>query len=69
MGARRVAVSMLAAALLSGVLAACAGGDASTDVAARDALDFVAADVRTGESVDASSYAGRDLVLWFWAPW
>ena len=61
-------MSLLAAALLGGALAACSGGG-STGAPAQDALDFVAADVRTGASVDASTYAGRDLVLWFWAPW
>lgn len=32
-------------------------------------LQFVAADVRGGPDIDGSTYAGTDLVLWFWAPW
>jgi hypothetical protein len=31
-------------------------------------LDFVAPDVRGGEVVGAE-LAGRELVIWFWAPW
>lgn len=31
-------------------------------------FDFVADDVRGGEVVGAE-YAGRDVVVWFWAPW
>jgi peroxiredoxin len=32
------------------------------------ALSFRANDIE-GRSVDGASLAGRDLVLWFWAPW
>ena len=31
-------------------------------------LDFVAPDVRGGQVVGAE-LAGKDLVIWFWAPW
>jgi hypothetical protein len=31
-------------------------------------LDFTAATVDGGQ-LDASSLDGRDVVLWFWAPW
>lgn len=43
--------------------------DPETDVAVPDFLDFTAEDVRGDDPVDASTYAGSDLVLWFWAPW
>ncbi|MBW3614711.1 MAG: peroxiredoxin family protein [Actinobacteria bacterium] len=31
-------------------------------------LDFTAAAIGGGE-VEASAYAGRPVVLWFWSPW
>lgn len=75
----RRAVSALALAL---ALAACGGGDAS-DVAGGGAsgtsaplaaadlpggLDFSGPNV-TGGDIEATSYTGKDLALWFWAPW
>ena len=72
----RLATAFVAAAL---AVAACGGdsgtpadgaqGDGAQDTAAPDYLDFVADDVRGGQPIDASQFAGQDLVLWFWAPW
>jgi hypothetical protein len=78
-GARRIAVA--ATALLA--LASCGssasgetgGGSATTTAPAAGAatagvpeiLDVVAPAVGGGE-VDLRAYAGRPLVLWFWAP-
>jgi hypothetical protein len=31
-------------------------------------LDFTLPGV-SGEQVEGADYAGRDLVIWFWAPW
>ena len=31
-------------------------------------LDFTAPAVE-GDDIDLSTYAGKDLALWFWAPW
>ncbi|PPK94634.1 thiol-disulfide isomerase/thioredoxin [Kineococcus xinjiangensis] len=48
-----------------------AGTEVGTDVANPDApelLRFTAA-TTAGERFDASELAGRDAVLWFWAPW
>ena len=36
--------------------------------AAVEALDFTAETV-DGGTIDATTYAGRDVVLWMWAPW
>ena len=33
-----------------------------------EALDFTAAAV-TGDRIDARTFAGADVALWFWAPW
>jgi hypothetical protein len=73
---------LLGSVLVVLVLAAC-GGDAG-DVAQPDApvggtdapaqtaeggsLDFTAPTIDGGQ-LDASSLEGRDVVLWFWAPW
>lgn len=41
------------------------GGEA---VAVPELLRFTAAGVDGGQ-VDGSAFAGRDVALWFWAPW
>ncbi len=63
---RRRAALLLAAAV---ALGAC-GGSEGAEVAAPsgEPLDFVAPDVRGGRVVGAD-LAGKDLVIWFWAPW
>lgn len=63
----------LLAALITAsfALAACSGSDDPAGDAASPSsvdLDFQAMSV-AGESVDAGTYAGSDLVIWFWAPW
>ncbi len=63
------------------VLAACGGGAGDTaqsagapdgtaeaPVAADAALDFTATTIDGGQ-IEGSSLEGRDVVLWFWAPW
>ncbi|WP_061963283.1 redoxin family protein [Demequina aurantiaca] len=42
--------------------------DESTSQAASP-FDFTAMTVMSGEDFDATSLAGQDVVLWFWAPW
>lgn len=50
-------------------MAACGGSGDDGDVASStEPLDFVAPDVRGGQVVGAE-LAGKDLVIWFWAPW
>lgn len=70
-----VRIRLLAALIASSVaLVACGGSDdspgdaASPPDAASVDLDFQAMTV-AGESVDAGTYTGSDLVIWFWAPW
>ena len=69
---RRLPILVVVLALLA---AACSSGDDSTtadDPAAARAADrphdFVA-DLVGGGQIDANDLAGRDVVLWFWAPW
>ena len=52
------------------VVAGCASSDPSTATPATEAaaaIDFTAPAVGGGE-IDVGAYAGRDLALWFWAP-
>lgn len=44
-----------------------APGDTAAAVAVPDALQFTAPAVGGGE-IDFTQYAGRSVVLWFWAP-
>ncbi|MDZ7675194.1 MAG: redoxin domain-containing protein [Acidimicrobiales bacterium] len=52
-----------------------AEGDGSSDAGGTGGesppaiFDFVLDDVRGGDQVDGSSYAGSDVIVWFWAPW
>lgn len=46
---------------------AMAGGHDGPVVAAQ--LNFTATDVATGKTVDGTSLAGKDTILWFWASW
>ena len=63
----------LAAAML---LAACAPAGPAVDDPPEDragdgvpaALDFSLPDLNGGQ-VDGAELVGRDVVLWFWAPW
>ncbi|MEY2452875.1 MAG: Redoxin [Acidimicrobiaceae bacterium] len=53
------------------VLVACGGGEAEVRPAgalAPDAFATTATGV-DGTQIDLGSYAGRDVVVWFWAPW
>lgn len=54
------------------VLAGCAGQDAATapdgSGEVPEALAFEASMVGGGD-FDAGDYDGRDVMLWFWAPW
>jgi hypothetical protein len=67
---------LLLVCCLAVLVAACADapsdGSAATPPArtlpADATLDFTAATVDGGQ-LDASSLEGRDVVLWFWAPW
>lgn len=43
--------------------------DAMEAITVPDQLMFTATDVATGEAVDGSTLAGKDVILWFWAPW
>jgi hypothetical protein len=78
---RRPLLALLAPVLLSALVAACAAepvpqgqgsppgsGGAEQPGPAASALDFTA-DTVGGGQLDASSLEGRDVVLWFWAPW
>ena len=44
------------------------GPTTSGPVEVPEELDFVAPDVRGGQ-VDGAALAGKDLVIWYWAPW
>ncbi len=44
------------------------GARPSPAAAVPEELDFVAPDVRGGQVV-GGDLAGKDLVIWFWAPW
>ncbi len=54
-----------------------AGGEAAeptaspqpTEVTVPTELQFTAADVMTGAEVQGADFAGRAVVMWFWAPW
>ena len=50
--------------------AASSAGAGSGDLGAAvpELLDFEAATV-DGSTVDVAGFAGKDLVVWFWAPW
>jgi ABC-type glycerol-3-phosphate transport system substrate-binding protein len=62
-------VRRLALALLL-LLGACGGGAAEPETQAQaQPISFTAPAVGGGNEVDASRYAGRDVVLWFWSPW
>jgi len=69
-----VGVALLAAACGGGGSPDAASSDgatssgASSSGAASSAPAFVAAQLAGGE-LDSASFAGRDVVLWFWAPW
>ncbi|HUH07685.1 MAG TPA: hypothetical protein VML96_07755 [Egibacteraceae bacterium] len=58
------------AALL--LLAACSPGTVADEGSAADGeggrLDFSLPDVRGGQ-VEGAELAGKDVALWFWAPW
>lgn len=70
----------MAAAL---VLAACGGGsdggadpvsapdaaDAPADAPAAEATPGRTAALASGGTVDLDSFAGQDVLFWFWAPW
>lgn len=36
---------------------------------APEAFKFMAADLVTGETIDGTTLAGQDTILWFWASW
>lgn len=63
----RLLAALIAASI---ALVACGGSDGGTEAADPSIvdLDFQAMTV-AGTSVDADTYAGSDLVIWFWAPW
>ena len=66
-----LALSLLAAACGSSADDAASGqGDAPEAAAASggSVLD-VSAPSADGGTIDLSTYAGQDLMLWFWAPW
>jgi thiol-disulfide isomerase/thioredoxin len=46
-----------------------ASAEAAPAAEVPEQLAFTATDVATGASVEGSSLAGKDLILWFWAPW
>ena len=60
----------LAALALVALATACSSGDDSspTTIIAASPLAFTAPTVGGGE-LDLASYAGRNLALWFWAPY
>ncbi len=61
----------LAALALVALVASCSSGDDSspaTTTAAASPLAFTAPTVGGGE-LDLASYDGRNLALWFWAPY
>ena len=45
-----------------------ASGSSGLPARVPDALDFEAESV-AGDAVDARAFAGRDVAMWFWAPW
>lgn len=58
--------------------AACGSGDngetatpvaETTDSAASSSILDISAPTADGSTLDLSTYAGQDLMLWFWAPW
>jgi hypothetical protein len=57
-------------ALIAVVAIGCSGATAPDAPEAAEAglLDFTAPAVGGGQ-VAGADYAGRDLALWFWAPW
>jgi hypothetical protein len=65
-------LSLFGAALVSALLVGCAGGGATAPAPAASAggadLDFTVPAVGGGQ-VEGGELAGRDLALWFWAPW
>lgn len=48
--------------------AAAPAPDGETDTAVPEALAW-SAPALAGGTFDAATYAGRDVVLWMWAPW
>jgi hypothetical protein len=63
----------LAALALVALVTSCSSGDDSspattTTTAAASPLAFTAPTVGGGE-LDLADYAGRDVALWFWAPY
>jgi hypothetical protein len=65
----------LAALALVALATSCSSGDdaspatsATTTTAAASPLAFTAPTVGGGE-LDLADYAGRDVALWFWAPY
>ena len=82
MSSSRIAVAALAALTIAGALTACGDnrGDSATAVAntnaavtiapndaAPAALQFSAPSV-AGGTIDFTQFAGKPVVLWFWAP-
>ncbi len=57
--------------LLIALMAGCGGGDAEPQVASpldEDAFTGEAEAIEGG-TVDLSTFADQDLVVWFWSPW
>ncbi len=69
---RRVLPAAIAAAAL--FLGACGSGDSNVATDTPSAVgeptlfEFTGTDIN-GNDVDVSTYAGSDIVVWFWAPW
>ena len=57
--------------LLIGLVAGCGGGDAEPQAAGPLDEDALAGEAEAigGGTVDLSSFADQDLVVWFWSPW
>jgi hypothetical protein len=57
--------------LLIGLVAGCGGGDAEPRAAGPLSEDAFAGEAEAigGGTVDVSSFADQDLVVWFWSPW
>ena len=57
--------------LLIGLVAGCGSGDAEPRAAGPLGEDAFAAAAEAigGGTVDVSSFADQDLVVWFWSPW
>lgn len=60
---RRLGGALVAFGLL---LAACGDGTDSVETAGGEELSVATAD---GGQLDWGSLDGRDVILWFWAPW